>query len=149
MLVRFQLCILPRTHSFMYWLYLYGINIQMNTILHCYRRWWLDMSGTSHFWSRSRWEKNFVPVPVPAKKKFWSRQEKVLGLGLGPFRHKLWCRSQSKIFWSRSWSKKNILVPVLFRKNFGAGPSQKKFSSRSRSKKEIWSRWDRDHFAHL
>jgi len=31
----------------------------------------LDMSGTSLFWSRSRWEKNFVPVP--AKKKFWSR----------------------------------------------------------------------------
>jgi hypothetical protein len=24
----------------------------------------LDMSGTSHFWSRSRWEKNFVPVPA-------------------------------------------------------------------------------------
>jgi hypothetical protein len=78
----------------------------------------VDMSGISHFWSRSR-----------RKKKFWSRsrREKVLGLGPGPFRNKFWCRSQSKIFWWRSRSKKNILVPVLFRKNFGADPSEKKF----------------------
>ncbi len=51
----------------------------------------LDISGTSHFWSRSRWEKKFRP---------------------GPFRNKFWCRSQSKKilvpvpvknkFWSRS-----------------------------------------------
>ncbi len=55
------------------------------------------MSGASHFWSRSRWEKKFRPgpgpgekkilVPVQEKKKFWSRprsrREKVLGLGPG------------------------------------------------------------------
>ncbi len=37
----------------------------------------IDMSGTSHFWSRSRWEKKFRPgpgekkilVPVPVKKR--------------------------------------------------------------------------------
>jgi hypothetical protein len=81
----------------------------------------LDMSRTSHFWSRSRREKVLVPVLVLAGKSFRSRS-----------------RSQSKIFWSRSRSKKHILVPVLFRKFFGAGPSQKTF----------WSR-DRDHFAHL
>jgi hypothetical protein len=34
----------------------------------------VDMSGTSHFWSRTR-------------------REKVLGLGPGPFRNKFWCRS--------------------------------------------------------
>jgi hypothetical protein len=64
----------------------------------------LDMSGTNHFWS-------------------WSWREKVLGLGPGPFRNKFWCRSQSKIFWSRFRSKKTfwfrscsekilVLIPV-------------------------------------
>ncbi len=53
-------------------------------------------------------------VPIPAGKSFRSRsrREKVLGLGPGPFRNKFWCRSQSKIFWSRSCSEK-IWVPVL------------------------------------
>jgi hypothetical protein len=91
------------------------------------------MSGTSHFWFRSR-------------------REKVLGLGPGP---------SQKYYGHGPGPKKNILVPVLFRKNFGAGPSQKNFWSRSRSKKNFWSRsrskkeiWsrsrrNRDHFAHL
>jgi hypothetical protein len=77
---------------------------------------YLDMSGTSHFWFRSQ-------------------REKVLGLGPGPFRNKFWCRSQSKIFWSRSRSKKTfwswscsekILVLVLVKNNFGPGLGQKK-----------------------
>ncbi len=68
----------------------------------------LDMSGISHFWSRSR-------------------REKVLGLGPGPFRNKFWWRSRSKkTFWSRSYSEK-ILLLVLVKKNF---------LSRSRSKKK-------------
>ncbi len=131
------------------------------------------MSGTSHFWSRSRQKKNLVPIPVPARKKFWSRsrsrREKVLSLGPGPFRNKFWCRSQSKIFWSRSRSKKTILALVLFRKHFGTGPNRKKFWSPVPVKKKFWSRskknsspglgpsqkkiWSRDrdwdHFAHL
>jgi hypothetical protein len=97
----------------------------------------LDMSETSHFCSRSGEKKNFLPVP--GRKKFWSRsrRKKVLGLGLGPFRNKFWCRSQSKIFWSRSRSKKafwswscseKILVLVL---------AKKIFWSRSRSKKKF------------
>ncbi len=61
----------------------------------------VDMSGTSHFRSRSR-------------------REKVLGLGpsqkyfsLGP--------GSKTTFWSRSCSEK-ILVLVLVKKNFGPGP---------------------------
>ncbi len=34
--------------------------------------------------------------------------------------------------------KKNILVPVLFRKNFGAGPNQKNFGP-GPGKKKFWS----------
>jgi hypothetical protein len=98
----------------------------------------LDMSGTSHFWSRSRSrrEKNFgpgpgpgekkilVPVAVPAKKSLmsWSRsrQKQILAEA-----------SSQKYFRYGLGPKKNILVLVLFRKNFGAGPSEKKFCSRS------------------
>ncbi len=81
----------------------------------------VDMSGTSHFWSR--WEKNFShgPGPGPSEKKIWSRsrREKVLGLGPGP--------SQ---------------------KYFGHGPGPKKHFGPGPDKKNFWSQ-DRDHFAHL
>jgi hypothetical protein len=68
-----------------------------------------------------------VPVPVPAKKKFWSRslQKKIL------------VPVPVKNIWVTVPVQKNILVPVLFRKFFYAGPSQKKFWSRSRSKTNL------------
>ncbi len=62
-------------------------------------------------------------VPVPVRKKISSRSRRKRNFGPGP-----------------GPGEKEILVPVLFRKNFGAGPSQKKFWSRDR---------DRDQFAHL
>ncbi len=57
------------------------------------------MRGTSHFWS-------------------WSRRKKKFGPGSGG----------EKFYISAPVSVKNILftVPVLSRKKFGAGPSQKK-----------------------
>ncbi len=76
------------------------------------------MSGTSHFWSRSRQEKNFGPGPSPGGKKF-----------------QVWVPAQKKTFWARSCSEK-LLVLVLVKKNFwsrsrsnkhfGPGPGQKK-----------------------
>jgi hypothetical protein len=70
----------------------------------------LDMSGTSHFSSRSRWKKILVPVPVPAGKSFrsrsWSLQKQILVPVL----------------------VKNILVTVSVQKiHFVPGPVQKKF----------------------
>jgi hypothetical protein len=78
-------------------------------------------------WSRSRREKNFgpspgekkilVPVAVPAKKSLrsWSRsrQKQILGEA-----------SSQKYFCYGLGPKKNILVLVLFRKNFGPGPAR-------------------------
>jgi hypothetical protein len=86
----------------------------------------LDMSRTSHFWSwsRSRWEKKFHPglgpgekkilVPVPAGKSFRSQSRSLQKQILVPV--------PVKNILVTVPVQKNILVPVLFRKNFGAGP---------------------------
>jgi hypothetical protein len=98
------------------------------------------MSGTSHFGPGPSEKKNFVPVP--ARKIFdpGSGEKKILVPVLVPTAKSFRSRSrslqkqillpaQSKIFWSRPRSKKNILVPVPV-------------------KKKIWSP-SHAHFAHL
>jgi hypothetical protein len=67
------------------------------------RPYWVDMSGTSHFWSRSRWEKRFRPSPDPGEKKFWSRPLQKQILVPVPVKNILvTVPVQKKTFWSRS-----------------------------------------------
>ncbi len=60
-------------------------------------------------------------VPVRKKISSRSRRKKVLGFGPGSFRNKFWVRVPVKNILVTVSVQKNILVLVLFRKNFGSG----------------------------
>ncbi len=70
---------------------------------YCSIKYCIDMSGTSHFWSRSR-------------------REIVLGLGPGPVQKQILVPVPVKNILVTVPVQKNILVLVLFRKYFGASP---------------------------